>query len=147
MKIFPVLTLSLALTAPSMWAKDKHPNADFQDATLVSFREVATGSSCSHVSSTTGKMEASTDESGQTSGSIDSTTSGDTSCRDTGWIYYTLQVGDHTFVVHHAVAPFFRSSDLKGLIPGTHVLVRTDSKGLYIRVGDKESKFVVVEGK
>lgn len=138
--------LLLALFIPPAWAKDKHPNADFQDATLVSFREVATGSSCSHYGSTTGNVQASTDDNGETSGSINSTTNGSTSCSDTGWIYYTLQVGEHNFVVHRA-PPFFKSSDLKGLLPGTHVLVRTDSKGLYIRVGDKESKFVVVEAK
>ena len=47
----------LVLSISPAWAKDKHPNADFQDATLVSFREVATGSCATNVSSTTGKLE------------------------------------------------------------------------------------------
>jgi hypothetical protein len=143
---FMLIALTLALLSPAALAKDKQPDSSFQDATLASFRVVTTGSSCSHAASTTGNVEASTDEDGQTSGTISSTTNGDTSCGNTGWIYYTLQVGDHTFVVHHA-PPAFKSSDLKGLLPGAHVLVRTDSKGFYIRVGNKESKFVVAEAK
>jgi len=146
MKLMPI-ALTLALLSPAAFAKDKQPDSAFQDATLVSFRAVATGSSCKHTASTTGNVEASTDEGGNTTGTVKSTTDGNTNCRDTGWMYYTLQVGDHTYVVHNAITFGYRDSDLKGQLPGAHVLVRTDAKGFYVRVGNKESKFVVVEAK
>ena len=146
MKFIPI-ALTLALLSPVAFAKDKQPDSAFQDATLVSFRAVATGSSCSHAASTTGNVVASTDEGGNTTGTVKSTTDGNTNCRDTGWMYYTLQVGDHTYVVHNAITFGYRDSDLKGQLPGAHVLVRTDAKGFYVRVGNKESKFVVVEAK
>ena len=145
MRYLPALLL--ILSAP-LWAKDKTlPDSAYEDATLVSFRAVTTGTSCSHQADTTGDVDATTDDDGHTTGTVKSTTNGNTSCSDTGWIYYTLQVGEHVYVVHHAITFGYRASDLKGQLPGTHILVRTDAKGFYVKVGNKESKFVIVEAK
>ena len=141
------LVLIILLLSPAAWAKEKPSPADYQDAVLVSFRSVATGSNCSHSSTTSGNVDATTDDEGNTTGTVRATTNGSTSCNDTGWVYYTITVGEHAYVVHHAVAFLYKSSDLKNQLPGAHVLVRTDSKGFYVRVNDKESKFVVVEAR
>lgn len=127
-------------------AKDKPPHV-YEDGVLVSFRSVATGTSCSQVGNTSGNVDATTDDNGNTSGTVKSTSTGSMDCAPTGWVYYTLAVGDHTYVVHHAPQAWNRSSDLRGELPGTHVQVRFDKKGLYVRVGSKESKFVIVEAK
>jgi hypothetical protein len=139
------LTLILLLLSSAAWAKEKAAPADYQDAVLVSFRTVATGSSCSHSSTTSGNVDATTDDDGNTTGTIKATTEGSTDCSNTGWVYYTLSVGNHTYVVHHAVAFRFRSSNLHGQLPGAHLQVRMDGKAFYVRVNNKESKFVVVE--
>ena len=62
---FMLIALTLALLSPAALTKDKQPDSSFQDATLVSIRAVTSGSSCSHTASTTGNVEASTDENGQ----------------------------------------------------------------------------------
>jgi hypothetical protein len=139
------LALIVLLLSPAVWAKEKPAPADYQDAVLVSFRTVATGSSCSHSSTTSGNVDATTDDDGNTTGTVKATTEGSTNCSDTGWVYYTIAVGSHTYVVHHAVTFGFRNSNLYRQLPGTHLQVRTDAKGFYVLVNNKESKFVVVE--
>lgn len=138
-------TLVLLLLSSVAWAKNKPAPTDYQDAVLVSFRAVTTGSSCSHNLTTSGNVDATTDNDGNTNGTVKATTEGSTDCSNTGWIYYTISVGGHTYVVHHAVTFGYRNSNLRGQLPGAHLQVRTDAKWFYVRVNNKESKFVVVE--
>src|SRR5580700_6514813 len=62
-------------------------------------------------------------------------------------VYYTVAVGDRTFVLSHVIEFLHRPSDLQGQLPGTHIEVRLDKKAVYVRVKDKESKFDIVEAK
>lgn len=86
----------------------------YQDGILVSFRHVAADDR----------------------GGVDTRTDDD--------VHYTVAVGDHRYVLSHVIEFLHRPSDLQGQIPGAHVQVRLDKKALYVRIGDKESKFNVV---
>jgi hypothetical protein len=141
-----MILVFLGFCALPLLAKDK-PQYIYQDGVLVSFRAVATSTSCSQETSTKGNIDANTDDDGYTSGTVESTSTGSINCTPRGWIYYTIAAGGHTYVVHHAVEAWNRASDLHRQLPGAHVQVRFDKKGLYIRVGTKESKFVIVEAK
>lgn len=137
----------LLLSCVTVAAAKSKPAHVYQDGVLVSFRSVTTGTSCSQEGSTNGNIDATTDADGSTSGTMKATSTGSVNCVPTGWVYYTIAVGDHTYVVHHAIEAWHRSSNLRGQLPGVHVQVRFDKKGLYVRVGGKESKFVIVEAK
>lgn len=131
----------------SAHAKDKPKDSDYQPGTLVSFRTVTTGSSCS--GNTDGKVED--------SGNVSATTR--SNCQDTTVRVYTIRVGDQTLSVEPAMtgkkkamgfatlgwsAAFDKGSVLRDQLPGAAIEVRSDPSGLYIRIGKKESKFKVV---
>lgn len=148
-----VLILFLCL-APSLgWAKNKTPHT-YQDAVLVSFRYVSVGTTCSHSSDTKGNIDADTDGhysgghiSAQTDGTVKAHTEGSSSCQDEMWEYYTLSVGEHTYVIHPDQRMFGRKSVLADVLPGTHVGIRNDRKHFYVSVDGKESKFMLIEAK
>lgn len=143
------IVLALTLPTPIASAKDKHsrPDSNYQDGTLVSFRNVATGSSCSHTAETTGDVDATTDDNGNTSGTVKSTTRGSTDCANSYKRLYTIRYAESTLVIAHAPEIWNRPSVLARQLPGAKIKVRYDGKHLFVKVGEKESKFDIVEGK
>jgi hypothetical protein len=112
-----VLTLALALLYCMTAAAKDKAQYVYQDGILASF---------SHVTA-------------DARGGVDTRTDDD--------VYYTVSVGDRTYVLSHVIEFLHRPSDLQGLLPGTHVWVRMDKKALYVRVNEKESKFDIVQAK
>ncbi len=131
------IALSFLLCSQT-WAKS-HKDADYQDAVLVSFRDVKTDSSCT----SSGTVKASTDSSGDTTGS----TSSETNCRNRIVREYTVRLGSNTFVIVYGYNFLNLHNDLSKLLPGAHLRVRSDKGGLYVRIGDKEARYDIVEAK
>ena len=69
------------------------------------------------------------------------------SCQDTSVRLYTVKVGDSTFVIKHGVEIWNRESVLARQLPGFKFKVRTQKDKLYIKVGERESPFFLVEAK
>jgi len=146
---FAVVIFLLAAIAN---AKDKpQVDYDYQDAVLVSFQTIHSGSICS----TSGTIKGEADSSGNVTGST-AATSG---CADTTDRHYTIKFGDHTYVLKPASTKksfatlglsdvFGKGGVLSTLLPGTHIQIRTDvkgfAKGFYVKVDKRESKYVVV---
>lgn len=142
------LTILLLIACVPVFAKDKFKESSYKPATLVSFHTEHNGTSCS------GNVEATTSDSGQISG----TTSSDCSARRIR--IYTIQLDGQTIVVMPThtgkqkaagmaslgwAGAFEKGSVLRNQLPGAHIEVRSDASGLFIRVGKKESKFLIVE--
>lgn len=155
-----ILPLVLLVSLP-MWAKEK-PHYDYRPATLVSFHDQSTGNICSGSANTTGSVDANTDSAGLTSGSVNATTYGSSSCSDTTRRLYTIRADANTFVltVDHStgvklgaafsagIGPLFmKNSVLANRLPGTPVLVRADGKHMYVKIDKRESMYAVVEAK
>ncbi|MGA3333637.1 MAG: hypothetical protein ABSC62_05675 [Terracidiphilus sp.] len=128
------LALLVSLLTLTTFAKDKHPDSDYQDGTLVSFRTVSTGSSCSQQADTKGNVDD--------NGDVKASTSGSTNCSDDLVRYYTIRSGDSTLVIAPVVV--FRSV-LANRMPGATFRMRFDGKHVFVKIGDKESKFSIVE--
>lgn len=122
--------LVVMLLCSLAYAKDKR---HYQDAVLVSFKTVTTGQSC--------QGSASTQKSN------DLKTEANASCQDTTGAFYTVAEGGHELVLRPRMRFLNRASVLSGLLPGTHLQISSDSKAVYVKVGDKESKFDLVEAK
>lgn len=60
---------------------------------------------------------------------------------------YTVRSGDNTYVLEYEGAAFYRPSVLANCLPGTKVKIAMDRKHFYVRIGNKESKFQVIEAK
>ena len=136
MKVLAIV-LSLLLCSQA-WAKS-HNDADYQDAVLVSFKDVKGDSSCT----STGTVKANTDSSGDTTGS----TSSETNCRNRIVREYTVRVGSNTFVIAYGYNFLNLHNDLSKLLPGAHLRVRSDKSGFYVRIGDKEARYDIVGAK
>jgi hypothetical protein len=122
------------------FAKTKeHPDSDYQDGVLVSFRTAAAGSNCS----SSGSVKGSVNDSGDVEGGTDSSGS----CHDLSVRLYTIRVGDSTFVIKHAPENWNRQSVLEGQLPGFRFKIRTQKDKLYIKVGERESPFSLLEAK
>jgi hypothetical protein len=93
------------------------PPYSYQDGVLVSFSHIRTDDR----------------------GGVDTRTDDD--------VYYTVSVGDRTYVLNHVIEFLHRPSDLQGQLPGTHIEIRLDKKAVYVRIKDRESKFDIVEAK
>lgn len=141
------LCTSLAVAKPP---KD----VQYQDGVLVSFKDVATGQHCSSNGSVDGKE----DDNGNVTGS----TSGTTSCSDRMTRRYTIKVGDSTYVIETALSGgqkagavaslgwsevFAKKSVLWNQLPGTTFKVRSDTHGFYVKLGNRESLYEIVEAK
>ncbi len=139
--------LLLAVAYPAL-AKNKLKDSDYQSATLLSFHTESRGSSCS------GKTNGQVDD----SGNVTARTS--TECSDSQVRIYTIRVGERTLSIEPAATGkqiakgmatlgwsevFSKGSVLRDQLPGAQIKVRSDSSGLYVRVGKKESKFKIVE--
>lgn len=136
MKVVAIV-LSFLLCSQA-WAKP-HKDAEYQDAVLVSFKDVMTGSSCS----SNGTVEANTDDSGDTKGS----TSSRTECANRIVRQYTIHVGSNTFVLVYGYNFLNLHNDLSKQLPGAHFRIRSDKRGIYVRIGDKEALYNIVEAK
>jgi len=122
------------------FAKSKErPDSDYQDGVLVSFRTVAAGTNCS----SSGSVKGAVDD----SGGIEGTNSSSGSCYDVGARLYTIKVGSNTFVIKHAPENWNRKSVLDQQLPGLKFKVRTQKDRLFIKIGERESPFFLVEAK
>jgi hypothetical protein len=126
------------LLCSQAWAKT-HKDAKYQDAVLVSFRDVTSGSSCS----SSGTVQANTDDSGDTTG----TASSRGNCSNNTVRQYTVQVGSHTYVLVYGYNFLNLHNDLAKQLPGAHFLVRFDKRGIYVRAGKKEALYDIVAAK
>lgn len=147
-----VLALTfLAFLGITSWAKNK-PDADYQDGVLVSFKTITTGSSCS----SSGHVNGTTD----TNGNIAGTTNSTANCSDVTHRLYTVSVGENTFVLKPGLSKgskagavaslgwstlFAKDSVLSNQLPGTHIKVRSDADGFYVKVGNRESRYSVAD--
>jgi len=120
-------TILCALLVPVAYA------TDYEDGTLVSFRTVNTGQSCTHTTNTSGTVDD--------SGNVKASSSGTTNCSDDLERQYTVKVGNNTFVIAHVG---FTHSVLWNSLPGAAFKMRFDGKHVYVKVADKESKFFLV---
>jgi hypothetical protein len=149
--------LFFLLTLPA-FAKDR-PQYTYQDGVLQSFRTEHTGTECSHTSDTSGTVSAKTDDDGHTTGTVDATTTGRTSCEDTQKALYTVKSGDNTFVLTPDRGTgakvgallsggwstmFTKNSVLASRLPGTVLLLRGDGKHYYVKIGNRESMYATV---
>lgn len=126
------LALFLLLSLPGFAAKkDKGP---YQDGVLVSFKTVTVGQSCEGSS-------ASTHESG------DLKTKASANCQDTTGALYTISENGHELVLQPRMRLFNKPSVLYGVLPGTHIQINIKGSTLSVKVGQKESKFDLVEAK
>ena len=152
------IALAGLLAVPAV-AKDKAPDSAYQEAVLVKFTTVTTGTSCSHSASTTGDVDATTSDDGNTTGTVKATTSGSTDCSDVTRRHYTLAVGQQTFVIEPEPtkgqkgvamatlgwsAAFAKQSVLADQLPGTHVRVRSDGSGFCVKLGKRESRYSAI---
>jgi hypothetical protein len=126
------------LLCAQAWAKP-HKDANYQDAVLVSFKDVKGDSSCT----STGTVKANTDSSGDTTAS----TASETNCRNRIVRQYTVQLGSNMFVIVYGYNFLSLHNDLSKLLPGAHLRVRSDKSGFYVRIGDKEARYNIVEAK
>ena len=152
--IFCVLLISSVCS----FAKDKSAVA-YQDAVLVDFRTVDSGSSCSTTGNTNGTVNSTSD----TTGTVNATTTASTQCVNHTESIYTLSLGGHVYQLVVAVNPARvatamipilgpayliatrNNSVLYGVLPGTHVQVRTEEGGkFFVKVGKRESKYKLV---
>ncbi len=136
--------------------------ANWQDAVLVDLRTNQSGSACSSSETVNGVVDDSGDVRGRPQGS--------SNCVVAATLHYTLSVGAHTYIIqpdhtagkkatvaatlgYGAVATlgygafFLKNSVLDNQLPGVHVLVRADPKGFWVKVGNRESKYRVVEAR
>jgi len=58
---------------------------------------------------------------------------------------YTIQVGSNTYVLEPLPVFLYKSSVLMNQLPGTHLLVRTDGHSFYVKIGNRESHYGIVE--
>lgn len=134
-----VATIVLSVLICSQAWAGPHKEAQYQDAVLVSFKDVKNGSSCS----SSGSIKAKTDDSGDTEGS----TSSQTNCSNKIVRQYTIQLGSNTFVLVYGYNFLNLHNDLSKQLPGAHLRVRSDKSRFYIRIGDKEVRYDIVEAK
>jgi hypothetical protein len=120
MKTLKVIVPLLVLTA--LATASKRPDSDFQDAVLAGFGNSATGISC---------------RPNVWNPNI-------TNCGQDVVRVYTLQFSDGRVYDIQSHGDKYKANVLASLAPGTHVLVRTDGKQVYVRYSNRESKFYII---
>ena len=151
MKLLMKMLICISLSAHAVAAPQP---TDYQEATLVNFRTVQTGSNCS----SQGTVNGQTDSSGNVTGH----TNGTSNCSARMTRYYTLTCGEHTYTLRPEMttnekrvalaslgyaAFFMKNSVLEKRLPGTRVLLRTDAKGAWVKLDKRESRFEIVEAR
>jgi hypothetical protein len=160
---FTILTLTVGLLASDCgiaWAAKK-PEPVYQDAVLKDFHTEQHGSFCSTSGDTNGSIDADTDSNGNTSGTVKATSTASTSCSPRMMAYYTVVMGEHTFVLSPTepggvvaakglaiiatggMGAFFlkKNSVLYGVLPGTPIKMRSEGGTVYVKVGKRESQY------
>lgn len=160
------LTLTFALLASGCgvaWAAKK-PEPVYQDAVLKDFHTEQQGKHCSTSGDTNGTIKADTDSDGTTNGTVTATTTSATSCTPRMVAFYTVVMGNHTFVLSPTesggvaaakglaifatggMGAFFlkKNSVLYGVLPGTPIKMRSESGTVYIKVSKRESEYKIV---
>jgi hypothetical protein len=125
----PVLFLALLLGGAD------HAAPIYQDGVLRAFHSVTIGSRCPGSDDVTA-----TTVGDNTRGSTDTSVR----CRDVQRAIYTVQVGDSTYDL--APQPGFfsvKSSSLANHLPGTALKIRANGSAFFVKVGDRESKYVL----
>lgn len=127
------------------------PNGTYSDAVLVGFTTVNAGASCSTDGIATARSTG--------AGTADVSGSSTSSCADVTQRNYTIQVGDNRFVVKPTFSKkgeavgfatlgwgfvLAKAGVLNNVLPGTHVLVRTDDQGFHVKLGKRVSLYSVV---
>lgn len=127
----------------------------YQDAVLVSYKLVSTGTDCASNGTVSGKA----DDNGKVTGAANSTSS----CSESEIRQYMIQVGPNTFALRPTIsgpqlaseaaltvatlgygALFIRNRDvLVNQLPGAHILIRSHGSGFQIKVGKKDSLYSV----
>ncbi len=162
-----IITLTIALLASgsgTAWAAKK-PEPVYQDAVLKDFHTEQQSKHCSTSGDTNGTIKADTDSDGTTNGTVTATSTSSTSCTPRMVAFYTVVMGEHTFVLSPTenggvvaakataiiatggMAAFFlsrKNSVLYGVLPGTPVKMRSESGTVYIKVGKRESEYKIV---
>ena len=143
--------VSILFSFPCLAIAAPHPAPVYQDGVLVSFSTVRSGESCQTSGTATARSNG--------DGTATATSDGEATCSDVMRRHYTLKVGDSQFVVKPAISKkvaamgaatigwgllFTKQSVLANLLPGTHILVRTDDQGFHVKVGKRESLYTVV---
>ncbi len=99
--MLPIFTFTIALLVfgcGTAWAAKK-PKPVYEDAVLKDFHTEQHGSFCSTSGDTNGSIDADTDSNGNTSGTVKATSTASTSCSPRMMAYYTVVMGNHTFVL------------------------------------------------
>ena len=165
--MLPIFALTIALIASSCgtaWAAKK-PEPVYQDAVLKDFHTEQQGKHCSTSGDTNGTIKADTDSDGTTNGTVTATSTSSTSCTPRMVAFYTVVMGEHTFVLSPTenggvvaakataiiatggMAAFFlsrKNSVLYGVLPGTPVKMRSEGGTVYIKDGKRESEYKIV---
>lgn len=152
-----ILTIALlSLSCATAWAK----KPVYQDGVLKDFNTAQDGTSCSTDGNTTGTVRAHTDDDGNTRGTLNANTTASTLCGSRIRAYYTVVVGNHTFVLTPTSAspisagklfiPYGvlfmknKNSVLYGLLPGTPIQMGTKDRSVYVKVGKDESEYTII---
>jgi hypothetical protein len=128
-----LVLITLCLPASAKPPKD----TQYQDAALLSFKDVQEGSSCA----STSKLKAKTDDNGDTEGS----TSAETTCSKKVERHYSIRFGDSIFVLVYGYNFLNLHDVLASQFPGAHMLIRMDKKNLFVRIGNHEARYDIVE--
>ncbi|HEY0307774.1 MAG TPA: hypothetical protein VGB94_06400 [Acidobacteriaceae bacterium] len=139
------------------WAAKK-PKPIYQDGVLKGFRMEQQGTHCSTNGNTSGTVNAHTYDDGSTNGTVNANTSSTTSCGPSAFAFYTVIVGEHTYVLLPIPKPIGvfgaykyafgggvgKNSVLYGLLPGTPIQMVNKDGNVYIKVGNRESEYTIV---
>lgn len=106
---------------------------------LVGFKDVAGGSKCDSNST----IKASTDDHGGTSGTVSS----QTDCANRTVRQYTVQLGNNTLVIVYGYNFLNLHNELVKQLPGAHLTVCAEKNILYVRFGEREVKYNIVEAR
>lgn len=149
-------TLFAVLICCTCAIAQQRPQAAYVNGTLISFRTVDAGSSCYTNGTTGGQVSGEVDDYGNISGTVTGHTSSSTSCVPRQVAYYTLAVGNQTYILTPGLTKregftalatlgysrlFEKASVLYGLPAGTPIQVRAEGSAIYVRVSERESKY------
>jgi|GEM_PF-4868587 len=135
----------LLFSLPALYAAKPAP-ADYQDAVLISFTTVATGTNCTTDTDTSARSTSGSTAVAHSDGTVN--------CADRKVRRYVIKLGEHQYIVE-STASAWRSAPLvvvvpkkdalAAAIPGTHVLLRSASGGFRIRFDKEETSYRIVE--
>lgn len=90
-----------------------------------------------------GTVKANTNDQGDTSGTVSSRTD----CANRTVRQYTVQLGNTTLVIVYGYNFLNLHNELAKQLPGAHLAVCAEKSILYVRFGEKEVKYSIVEAR